>query len=187
MIFKIFLPFFQGRGRGPPWVFIAVCGLSPVVAQVLNCLVAQEILVAQPGIKPSSSTLEGRFLTLDYWEVPKIAFRFMFYLLHCPFCLLAFVFLLVQLHYRNGFFILFQVLCKIFLNHLIHEFFHFGFIVPASAICLLAFSSLWNPASQFSPAFCGHVFPCASQVMGNLLFSSFTLLDCILFPWLICK
>lgn len=83
LIFKIFLPFLQGRGRGLHWAFIVVCGLALAAAQVLNCLVAHEVLVPQPGIQPSSPALEGRSLTLDHWEVPKIAFRSTFYFSHC--------------------------------------------------------------------------------------------------------
>ena len=73
----------QGKGRGLHWVFIVACRLSLVVAQVLNCLVAHDILVPQAGIQPSSPALEGRFLTLEHWEVPKIFFLFVFYVSYC--------------------------------------------------------------------------------------------------------
>ena len=144
----------QGRGRGLPWVFIAVCGLSPVVAQVLNCLVAQEILVAQPGMKPSSRTVEGRFLTLGYWEVPKIAFRFMFYF---SYCIVLSVYLLLCSSWCNC------ITEMIFL-------FYFKFFVKSSLITSFLSFSILDSLSQLLP------FACLLSVHSGILHLSSHLL-----------
>ena len=58
------------------WVLVAMCGLliaadgllsscgSVVTVCGLHCPLAYEILVPQPGIKPLSPALEGRFSTI---------------------------------------------------------------------------------------------------------------------------
>ena len=165
-----------------------MCRPAVFAAQVLNCLVAREILVPQPGIQPSSPTLEGRFLTLDHWEVPKIFFLFMFYF---SYCIILSVYLLLCSSWCNSItemILLFYF--KLFLkSSLITTFLSFSICDSLSQ--LLPFACLLSVHSGIlhlsSHLLCGHVFPRASQVTERLFFSSFTLLDCILFPLLICK
>lgn len=165
-----------------------MCGPSLFAAQVLNCLVAHEILAPQPEIQPSSPALEGRFLTLDHWEVPKIFFLFMFYF---SYCIILSVYLLLCSSWCNSItemILLFYF--KLFLkSSLITTFLSFSICDSLSQhlpfACLLSVHS--GILQLSSHLLCGQVFQCASQVTGNLFFSSFTLLDCILFPLLICK
>ena len=50
-------------GEGWCWVFLAMPRLALVSAQQLSCSSTCGILVPQPGIKPVSPALEGRFLS----------------------------------------------------------------------------------------------------------------------------
>ena len=106
----------------------------------------------------------------DFYNV--LPFHVLFLSLHYPFSLLAFVLLLVQLHYRDDF----VISSSFFKSCLITSFLSFSICDLLSQLppfaCLL--SAHYGIPGLSSHLLCGHAFPRASQATGNLFCTSFS-------------